>query len=108
RTYDTMTALCDHYAETDFVMITGMDNALTMHHWYNWRGILATVATAHIARPPAWTLVKNCPLRQLRSQNHIRINRGLAHPLNPHTSFWIMQTPMLDISSTMIRNLNKL
>jgi nicotinate-nucleotide adenylyltransferase len=104
RTYDTLRAVCGHYPDTDFVFITGMDNALTMHRWYNWRGILDTVATAHIARPPAWTMVENCPLRLLKTQNQVVISRGCPHALVPRTSFWILQTPMRDISSTKIRN----
>lgn len=108
RSFETMVALRRHYPGTDFVMVTGMDNALTLHRWQNWQRILATVATAHIARPPAWTLVEGCPLRSLRSQNHIHVGAGRAYPLRPRTSFWIMQTPMRDISSTKIRNLNKL
>src|SRR5690606_8233439 len=101
-------AVCNHYPATDFVFVTGMDNALSMHRWYRWRGILDTVATAHIARPPAWTMVENCPLRLLEKQNHVVIARGGAYPLKARTSFWIMQTPMRDISSTKIRNFSAL
>lgn len=104
RTFDTLRAVRGHYPASDFVFITGMDNALTMHHWYNWRGILNTMATAHIARPPAWTMVENCPLRLLQTQNQVVIGRGGHYALRPRTSFWIMQSPMRDISSTKIRN----
>lgn len=107
-TWRTLAALVRLYPDTDFVWVTGMDNALTMHRWHNWRAILATMATAHIARPPALNLVRNCPLRLLRSQNHVMVGRGAAYALRPHTSFWIRQTPMVDQSSTKLRNLKRL
>ena len=108
KTADTIRALRRHYPATSFVMITGMDNAQTLHLWHDWRDILARVATAHIARPPAWTLVRDCPLRRVATQNHVFVARGMAYPLRPHTSFWLLQSPLRDISSTKIRNLNKL
>lgn len=107
-TSQTLPALSAHYPRTDFVWIMGMDNALTMHRWHDWRRILATMATALIARPPALNLVRNCPLRLLRTQNHVMLEQGGAYDLKPHTSFWIRQTPMIDLSSTKLRNLKPL
>ena len=103
-TADTLRAVVGLYPGADFVWITGMDNALTMHRWHDWRGILATMATAHLARPPALSLVRNCPLRLLAGQNHVMVARGGAYPLRPYTSFWIRQVPMIDLSSTKLRN----
>lgn len=107
-TADTLRAVVRLYPATDFVWVTGMDNALTMHRWHDWRGILATMATAHLARPPALTLVRNCPLRLLAGQNHVMVARGGPWPLRPHTTFWIRQVPMIDLSSTKLRNLSPL
>lgn len=108
RTVDTISALRRRYAATDFVLVTGMDNALSLHRWYRWRALLGMVATAHIARPPATALVENCPLRMLGTQNHVTVTHAADYRLRPYTSFWIMQMPMRDISSTNIRNISVL
>lgn len=108
RTFDTVGALRTHYPETDFVFITGTDNALEFHHWHRWRELLALVPTIHIARPPVTDLIQSCPLRLLATQQHIILEQPTAAPLAPHTSFWLLNSPLLDISSTKIRNFKAL
>lgn len=103
-TYETVQALNDSFPKTDFVLLMGMDNALTFHKWDKWRDILDKMATAHIARPPFWSMIESCPLKNLATQKHIFVNRGLKATLKPHISYWIMQNMMLDISSTEIRD----
>lgn len=105
RTFDTLKALQIHFPATSFVWVTGMDNALTFHKWYRWREILDLVPTAHVARPPAWTLIRQCPLKQLRTQNHFYLDRAAEMALTRRTTFWILQKKMLEISSTEIRKL---
>lgn len=103
QSYYTIKSLCRHFPQTRFVWVTGMDNAHTMHRWHHWKSILKLVATAHIARPPAWTLIKQCPLRQLKQQNHHVLDRAQNVSLAPGNTYWLMQKRMLDISSTKIR-----
>lgn len=105
RSYETIGVLKDRFPHTAFIWLTGMDNALTFHHWYRWKDILQEVATAHIARPPAWSLIENCPLKLYSGQNHIHLFKGEKVPLRPKNTYWLMQKPMLDISSTEIRNI---
>lgn len=104
RTYDTILRLRTAFPATEFVLITGLDNALTFHKWYRWRDILGHVATAHIARPPALSLVRDCPLLRLTGQNHHILSRGQMPLLAPGHSYWILQSPLRAISSTKIRN----
>lgn len=106
-TWKTIKGLKHHFPETGFIWITGMDNALTMHQWENWEYILENVPTAHIARPPAWSLVESCPLKMLKSQTHEYPAKGKNITLTPHKTYWIMQNNMVDISSTEIRNNTK-
>jgi nicotinate-nucleotide adenylyltransferase len=101
--WETVRALTDHFRRTDFVWITGMDIALTIHHWHNWRDLLGRVATAHIARPPALTLIENCPLKMLTGQNHVFLDKARKVDLKPRNSYWLMQKKMVSISSTEIR-----
>lgn len=103
-TWQTIRELKLRFPSTDFVWITGMDNALTMHTWHNWTYILDHVATAHVARPPAWSLIENCPLKMMRTQNHVYLKNAARVPLLPHYSYWILQKKLLDTSSSAIRN----
>jgi nicotinate-nucleotide adenylyltransferase len=106
RTYDTLQALKQRFPRTDFVWLTGMDNALTFHKWYRWRDILDEAATAHIARPPAGSLTGACPLRQMARQVHDSSGFSRRADLSPGRSYWLLQKRMLAISSTSIRKRN--
>lgn len=105
--YDTVCYLRDTFPHTDFVMLTGMDNALSFHLWRNWRDILDVMATAHIARPPFWAMVESCPLKGLRTQNHHILDKAFSADLSPHNSYWLLHTPRVDISSSEIRKNHK-
>src|SRR5690606_15835559 len=81
RTWESIRALKRHFPRTAFVWITGMDTALTMHTWHNWTYIINNVATAHVARPPAWSLIENCPLKMMRGQHHHYLQSAERVPL---------------------------
>ncbi len=104
KTWETIRECRRHFPQAQFVWISGIDNALTMHRWHNWRYILDNVATAHIARPPAWSLIGDCPLKMLTSQRHFYLQKAQRVPLLPRHTYWILQTKLMGISSTQIRN----
>lgn len=87
-TYETVRALLKTFPRTRFTFICGMDNALIFHKWDRWRALADLVPIVFVARPPAGTLIRNCPARMLRHRN--------IH--------WMQRTKMVDISSTIIRN----
>jgi nicotinate-nucleotide adenylyltransferase len=103
RTYDTVRALKPRFPRTSFVWLTGMDNAQTFHLWYRWRHILGEISTAHIARPPYWSLIRACPLAMTGTQNHVCLDSPQKADLSPGNTYWILQKKMVDISSTNIR-----
>lgn len=107
RSYDTLKALRPHFPQTDFVWITGMDNAQNFHKWYRWKDILALVPTAHVARPPSCSLIEHAPFKALSTHRHVFVDRALRAPLNPGVTYWILQKKMLNISSTQIRTYGK-
>lgn len=90
-TFETVQKIAKAYPKTDFTFICGMDNALIFHKWDRWRALADMLPIVFIARPPAGSLVKNCPVRLLRHKN--------IH--------FMQATKMLDISSTQIRNAMK-
>lgn len=102
-TYFTVKKLKQHFPKTDFVWLTGMDNALSLHKWNYWKELLQEVPTAHITRLPAASLVQNCPLRLYEKQKHVRIKKAARVPLDSGHTYWLMQKKMVDISSTAIR-----
>jgi nicotinate-nucleotide adenylyltransferase len=102
-TYFTVKALKKHYPETEFVWVSGMDNALNLHHWNHWQELLDEICMVYISRPPAMSVIPDCPLRRLPSQKHIMIDKPRAYPLDSNTTYWLMQKKMVDISSTELR-----
>lgn len=107
HSYATIKALTSKFPHTDFVWCTGLDNALTFHKWYRWREILKMVPTAHIVRPPASSIIENCPLKLQSTQKHLYIARSQHVALKPGQTYWIMQRKMMSLSSTAIRRENK-
>lgn len=102
-TYDTIKKLKRYYSKTNFVWISGMDNALGLHEWNHWQDLLSEICMVHLTRSPARTLVKQCPLRMYEPQNHVFIDKAGHLPLDPGTTYWMMQKKMVNISSTEIR-----
>lgn len=87
-TYETVKALKEHFPQTDFLFICGMDNALIFHKWDHWVELLDLIPFTFIDRPGSVEIVADCPLKQVK------------HP-NLH---WLHGEEMIDISSTQIRN----
>jgi nicotinate-nucleotide adenylyltransferase len=102
-TYDSIRALKSRFPHTQFIWITGMDNAHSLHTWNNWRDLLQEISMVHITRPPAYELVKQCPVRLQCTQQHIQINTPAYYDLSPGITYWMMHTKLMNISSTDLR-----
>lgn len=103
-TYQVVRALKTTHRKTRFVWISGMDNALSLHKWNRWRDLLKEICMAHLIRPPATSLIQGCPLRMQSAQKHVVISTGGRYPLDPQTTYWMLQKKMINVSSTEIRN----
>jgi len=103
-TYHTIKKLRNSFPTTDFVWISGMDNALGLHKWNHWRDLLNEICMVHLTRNPARSLVRNCPYRMLSTQKHKFIDKAGKLPLDSGTTYWMMQKKMVNISSTELRN----
>lgn len=104
--YQTVDALLKRFPSTKFAWITGMDNAHNLHLWQNWQDLLARMCMVHITRSPPVKLIKNSPVKLLSSQKHITLDHGRKVPLDSHTTYWLLQKKMVNISSTEIRKKN--
>lgn len=87
-TYETVKGLIQHFPQTNFMFICGMDNALIFHKWDRWQDLLDLIPITFIDRPGAVEVVDECPLKQV------------THP----NLLWLHGEEMIDISSTQIRN----
>ncbi len=103
-TYETILSLRHHFPKTDFIWICGMDNAHIFHKWDHWKELIQTVPIVFIARPPAQTLIKGAPIRNIDTVPHYHISQGHRLNLKIPSISWMIGTKMLDISSTQIRN----
>ena len=106
-TYKSVKGLKRHFPHSQFVWISGMDNALGLHRWHNWRDLLGELSFVHLTRNPARSLVQSCPLRLYSNQTHRIIDKSGLWPLDAGTTYWMMQKKMIPISSTEIRNKNQ-
>lgn len=102
-TYHSIKEIKKTYNRHEFVWISGMDNALSLHTWHHWKALLREIPTAHLTRKPATTLIQSCPLRLYGRQNHVFLNKSGKWPLVPGTTYWMLQKKMVNISSTEIR-----
>ena len=101
-TYETVLALKQHYPNTEFIWICGMDNAYIFHRWDRWQDLARLIPITFIARPPARLLVKSDPVRRLDIPQYNK-TKGRKTGLSSPSITWIRGTKMVDISSTRIR-----
>lgn len=105
-TYYTIKKLRQFFPDTDFVWVSGMDNAHSLSRWHHWQKLLKNICMLHLSRQPATSLIKASAVRMLQSQNHVFLNRAVRAPLDSGTTYWMMQKKMVNISSTEIRESN--
>lgn len=104
--YETILQLKKRFSSTQFVWICGMDNAHIFHKWDQWQSLTNTLPIVFIARPPSLGLIKNCPLRMLGPQNrHCLVDDTHPLDLDKNRIYWMLDTKMVDISSTYLRSL---
>lgn len=103
HSYGTVKLLKDHFPNTQFCWITGMDNAHNLHKWHHWRKLLGEICMVHVTRHPPVKLIRQCPVRMLQTQRHIILSHGQKALLDSHTTYWLLQKKMVNISSTEIR-----
>ncbi len=105
-TFETIRKIKIYFPHTEFVWISGMDNAHSLHEWNHWQRLLKEICMVHLSRSPAKSLVQNSPIKNYKRQTHRFISRGGRLPLEPSTTYWLLQKKMVNISSTEIRNKN--
>jgi nicotinate-nucleotide adenylyltransferase len=82
-TINTLTYLSEKHPDTDFVLIMGMDNLVTLHKWKNFEQILKNYQIYIYPRKEVHPLPKE---------------------FEKHPSVKITEAPVMELSSTFIRN----
>ena len=102
-TYESAKNFRYYFPKSEFVWVAGYDNALNFHKWEHWQDLLAMLPFCFIARPPAISLIENCPLRLYDSAHHKSIEKASKWPLKGNICYYILQMHMISLSSTQIR-----
>lgn len=97
---ETATALREHFADTDFVWIAGMDNAANFKAWRGWQDLPRLMPFAFFDRPPALNKLKSAGLRRNKLFAHYTQFDGTLKT----GIYWILGGQTLDISSSALRH----
>ncbi|WP_353391285.1 nicotinate-nucleotide adenylyltransferase [Ruegeria sp. HU-ET01832] len=103
-TADTLVALQRLYPQVRFVWIMGADNLAQFHLWQDWRTIMDNVPVGVVARPGDRISARMSPAAKVYAT--YRIDGQARHLLGrAQAPAWcFVNVPMLDVSSTELRN----
>ncbi len=100
----TLQALMARYQGVRFVWLMGADNLAGFHRWKDWNRIMQTVPIGVLSRPDE-QLAAGCSLAARRyRRSRLSAKRAGALPFRPAPSWCLLNGPMVDISSTQLRN----
>ena len=95
-TYDTLISLQNKYTKSKLYLLIGMDNYNDFCSWKNYKDILNSCKVAVINRH----IMKNKKVKN--SSNNVIVSD--CNKLVDNRNFIFIDTPIIDISSTEIRN----
>ena len=103
-TYHTLNRLMEIYSSVNFMWLMGADNMAGLHHWDNWRGIMEMLPVGVLSRPGEQLAAGFSPAAKIYSsaRRSSRAARSLVIQKAPAWS--LLNGPMLEISSTKLRN----
>lgn len=100
----TLQALLPRYTGVRFVWLMGADNLADFHRWKDWNWIMNALPVGVLARPGE-QLAAGCSLAARRyRQSRLSARRSTALPFRQAPCWSLLNGPMVDISSTQIRN----
>ena len=98
RTFDTLSILTDMNPDTNFAWIMGADNLAGFHKWYKWQEIANLMPIAVLARPGETDKARMSQAGIEMTQIH-----APADLIHAQSGYSILDNPMVDISSTQLR-----
>jgi len=104
RTYDTVKALKNRFPATEFIWFSGTEIAYEFPRWYKWRELQTLIPFAFVGRPTKAGQVRSNSFRGNNRLHHIYPTHGIRPALEKGHIYWIFAEPLLDVSSTQIRD----
>jgi nicotinate-nucleotide adenylyltransferase len=102
-TYETLTRIMELYPGVRFVWLMGADNLAEFHRWENWRGIMAAVPVAVMARPGERISARMSPAAQVFRHAKLKAREAMRIASSEPPAWVFVNVPMNDLSSTEIR-----
>lgn len=102
-TAQTLEALFQDYPGQRFVWLMGADNLTSFHHWDRWEWIMTNIPVGVIARPGQRIPARFSPAAKRFARFRIRGRSSQLLAATDAPAWCFINAPMLDISSTRIR-----
>lgn len=103
-TAETLEKLLGIYSGVRFVWLMGADNLASFHKWDRWDDIMQMVPIGVLARPEEQISAGSSPAARRYAQYRLSARRSTALPFRKAPCWSLLNGPMMDISSTDIRN----
>jgi nicotinate-nucleotide adenylyltransferase len=101
----TLTALKRRYPGVRFVWLMGADNLRSFHHWDRWETIMTLVPVGVLARPGEQLKAGLSPAARRFARWRLPQGQAKALPLRRPPAWALLAGPMLDLSSSELREL---
>lgn len=103
-TAETLEKLLAIYSDVRFVWLMGADNLASFHKWDRWDDIMETLPIGVLARPEEQVTAGCSPAARKYARFRLSARRSTALPFRTAPCWSLLNGPMIDISSTDIRN----
>jgi nicotinate-nucleotide adenylyltransferase len=103
-TAETLEKLLELYSDVRFVWLMGADNLASFHKWDRWADIMQTIPIGVLARPEEQVTAGCSPAARRFARYRLSERRSTALPFRQAPCWSLLNGPMMDISSTAIRN----
>ena len=105
-TFDLVVKIKNKFPDDEFVWIGGMDSAVSLDKWQNWRELLAEICTFYVARPPLDGIPKDSPILSIANHECISLDNAdeKSPVLDDGITYFLTDCRVVDLSSTALRN----
>ncbi|MDA7426500.1 nicotinate-nucleotide adenylyltransferase [Thalassococcus lentus] len=103
-TAETLQALKDLFPRVEFTWLMGADNLAQFHRWKDWQQIMTRVPVGVLARPGQRMAGLGSPAARIFRNSRLHSRQSGALAMGPAPRWCFLNVPMLDISSTRIRD----
>jgi len=100
----TLRALLPRYPGVRFVWLMGADNLASFHRWKDWNWIMHALPVGVLARPDEQLAAGCSRVARRYHQSRLAARRATELPFRAAPCWSLLNGPMVDISSTEIRN----